>query len=179
MDPALAPAQFLRVLGEQAGALQAPVLALHQPGPPRRYAGLVRVRRGGHPLARLWAWLTHLPPAGEGRVEVDIVPEGSGERWVRHIGGRAMPSQLWAEDGLLCERLGPVEFGFGLAVCDGDLHWTVARVRLWGWLALPARWFGGVAARESALEARYTFDVYARLPMLGLLVHYRGWLDVP
>jgi hypothetical protein len=179
MDAALAPPLFLRVLGGRADALHAPVLSLHQNTLSRRYAGQVRVRRGRNPLARWCAWLTHLPPAGEGPVEVEIVPDGAGERWIRHIGGRAMRSRLWAGEGLLCERLGPVEFGFRLVVRDGDLHWTVARVRLWGQLALPAHWFTGVGACESVFGERYTFDVHARLPLLGLLVHYRGWLDVP
>jgi len=43
---------------------------------------------------------------------------------------------------------------------------------------LPARWFAGVAARESEADGRYCFDVRAALPLAGLLVHYRGWLDV-
>ena len=42
----------------------------------------------------------------------------------------------------------------------------------------PARWFTGVGARESADGEHYAFDVWASLPLVGLLVHYTGWLDV-
>ena len=58
-----------------------------------------------------------------------------------------------------------------------ELAWTVERARLFGVLPLPARLFDGVRCRESQDEAgRYTFFVKARLPVLGLLVRYEGWL---
>jgi hypothetical protein len=84
---------------------------------------------------------------------------------------------MWASDGLLCERLGLVTFAFALAVADGILTWQVRRVRALG-VPLPARWFEGVRACESEVAGRYHFDVRASLPLAGMLVHYRGWLDV-
>ena len=60
---------------------------------------------------------------------------------------------------------------------DGAIVWRVVRVSAFG-LPLPARWFTGVGARESAEDGRYRFDVWASLPFIGLLVHYRGWLDL-
>ena len=114
-------------------------------------------------------------------VEIDAV-DGR-ERWVRRIGGRAMPSRLRAGQGamagLLCERLGAVLFGFAMRVEDDAIVWRVARVRVLGWLPLPARAFAGVIACESERDGRYRFDVRAALPVAGLLVHYRGWLEVP
>ncbi len=88
-----------------------------------------------------------------------------------------MPSRLWDADGLLRERLGLATFDFRLDVLDGELIWRVERVRALG-IPLPARFFRGVVAREFEQDGRYRFDVRAELPMLGLLVHYRGWLDV-
>jgi hypothetical protein len=88
-----------------------------------------------------------------------------------------MCSRLWAGDGLLCERLGLVTFGFRLGVEQGNLIWRVARVRALG-VPLPASMFTQVLAREGEAEGRYTFDVQAALPVIGLLVHYRGWLHV-
>ena len=88
-----------------------------------------------------------------------------------------MRSRLWDADGVLCERLGLVTFGFALSARDGAIEWRVVRVRALG-LPLPARWFGAVAAREFEQNDRYHFDVRAALPLAGLLVHYRGWLDV-
>lgn len=180
-DPA-APL-FPRVLGPDFDILPPAVRRLHLTPGAGRWQGEVVVERGRHPLARLFAWVTHLPPAGEGPVVVDIDAVGGRERWVRRIGGRAMPSRLWAGQGamagLLCERLGAVLFGFAMRVESDAIVWRVARVRVFGWLPLPARGFAGVVARESEREGRYRFDVRAELPVAGLLVHYRGWLDVP
>lgn len=167
---------FRRVLGAEFESLPPAVKALHTATGHRRYRGQVEVVRGANPLARLFAWATHLPPAGQGEVEVEIDISGEEEKWTRHIGGHAMPSRLWERDGLLCEQLGLARFGFRLTVEQGDIVWRVERVTALG-LPLPARWFGKVQARESELEGRYRFDVAAALPVVGLLVRYQGWLD--
>jgi len=60
---------------------------------------------------------------------------------------------------------------------DPGLSWRLVRVRLLG-LPLPAGWFEGMRAREFEREGRYHFEVSAQLPLVGLLVRYRGWLEV-
>lgn len=172
---------FPKLLGADFDALPPAVRALHLHEGTAEYRGEVVVDRGHHPLARLCAWATRLPPAGAGPVRVVITASAGREAWVRYIGGRAMPSRLWAGQGgmagLLCERLGAVLFGFAMRVENAEIVWRVAKVRVVGLLPLPARWFEGVEARESADAAgRYRFDVRAALPIAGLLVHYRGWL---
>lgn len=168
---------FARLLGEDFAALPDVVRRLHLRTGPARYLGEVDVRRGHGLLSRLCAAATRLPPAGNGGIAVDIDIQPNAERWIRHVRGHAMASRLWREDGLLCEQLGLVRFGFRLRVRDGGIEWTVERVRALG-VPLPARWFSGVRARESAQGERYAFDVQAALPVIGPLVHYRGWLDV-
>ena len=174
----MSEALFRRVIGADFDQLPERVKALHLARGAQRYRGQVRVSRGTSLLSRLFAWATRLPPAGEGELEVEIDADGARERWTRHIGGRAMPSRLWHDQGLLCERLGLVEFGFRLTVRDNALHWQVVRVRALG-LPLPAAAFRAVQARESGQAGRYCFDVSAALPLAGPLVHYRGWLQVP
>ena len=166
---------FRRVLGAEFETLPPVVRTLHAASGHRRYYGQVEVVRGANPLARLFAWATRLPPAGKGEVEVEIDISGEEEKWTRHIGGHAMPSRLWERHGLLCEQLGLARFGFRLTVEQGDLVWRVQRVTALG-LRLPARWFAHVLARESEAEGRYRFDVAASMPVIGLLVQYRGWL---
>lgn len=167
---------FARVLGSEFDQLPATVQRLHR-SLSRSYHGQVRVQRGGHWLARLCAWVARLPPAFAGAIRVDIEVDARGERWARHVDGRAMRSRLWAQRGLLCERLGPLLFRFRLGVCEARLEWSVERVALLG-LPLPVRLFRAVRASESERDGRYRFDVSARLPGIGLLVHYEGWLDV-
>lgn len=183
MDAAVAPGAagprplFADLLGEEFAALPAVVRRLHLRAGPARYRGEVEVRRGRGLLSRLCAAATRLPPAGSGAIAVDIDIQPRAERWVRHVRGHAMPSRLWSRDGLLCERLGLVRFGFRLRVREDGIEWVVERAHALG-IPLPTDWFRGVHARESALGDRYAFDVRAALPGIGLLVHYRGWLDV-
>ena len=173
----MSPPLFQRVLGNAFDDLQPRVKILHSQEGHQRYRGEVEVSRGRHPLARLLAWATRLPPAGKGAIEVGIDTDANGERWIRRVGGHAMPSRLWSQEGLLCEQLGLARFGFRLTVEQGVLVWSIARVHALG-LPLPARWFDAVQAREYESEGRYWFDVAAAMPIAGLLVHYRGWLEV-
>ena len=177
--PALNEALYVRVLGPLFDTLSPRLQSLHSRPGAWRYSGEVEVLRGTRWLARLCSWATRLPPAAKGRVEVEIEAIDGMEKWTRHIGGRSMPSRLWEQDGLLCEQLGPVRFGFRLSVEQGAITWRVARVNVLG-LGLPTRWFREVLAYESESEAdgHYRFDVAATLPGIGLLVHYRGWLHV-
>ena len=87
-----------------------------------------------------------------------------------------MRSTLTERDGLLEEALGPARFRFVLSVADGGVAWRVAGMRVMG-VPLPAAWFKAVTARQSVRAGRYTFDVRAELPWIGLLVHYQGWLE--
>lgn len=168
---------FPSLLGARFDALPMQVRALHLRAGVQRLAGEVEVVRGAGWLSRLCAWATRLPPAGCGPIVVEIVAMPANECWTRRIAGHAMQSRLWASDGLLCERLGLVTFGFRLDAEGGVLTWRVERVRALG-MPLPARWFEGVLACETVRDGRYAFDVAARLPVAGLLVHYRGQLDV-
>jgi hypothetical protein len=177
LNLASGPLLFPLLLDAAFDTLPPRVRALHLHAGTQRLHGEVDVERGKSWLSRLCAWATRLPPAGEGPIAVEITALPGEERWTRHIAGHAMPSRLWARDGLLCERLGLVTFGFRLQVEDDAIVWRVACVRVLG-VALPARWFCGVVARESQQGDRYWFDVAAALPLAGLLVRYRGWLHV-
>jgi hypothetical protein len=177
VDAAINPPLFQRLLGDDFRALPPAVRALHLRVGRHLYHGQVEVRRGRNPLSRLLAWATRLPPTGRGAIEVSIDSHEQSESWVRKIGDAAMPSRLWMQDDLLCEQLGLARFGFRLTVEEGVIVWRVARVHALG-VPLPARWFRSVQAQESASDdGRYCFDVSASMPIAGLLVHYRGWLE--
>lgn len=164
---------FARLLGSQFAALPPTVQRIHLRHGGATYAGEVTVERGTALLARVCIWAARLPPAMRGPIGVDIDAGAACERWTRRVGRHAMRSRLWVANGLLCERLGLVTFGFELSVEDNQLIWRVARVRALG-IPLPAAAFEQVLARESEVDGRYTFDVTAALPLAGPLVHYRG-----
>ena len=170
---------FERVLGDAAfSTLPQRVQALHRATGKRTYSGSATVEAGGGWLARLCAWLTALPAQEQTvPVQVEITSDAHGERWTRHFGAHRMPSRFWVQDGLLCEHIGVATFAFALTAQGGALHWQVRHARALG-VRLPAFLFRAVRAREFEADGRYGFDVEARLPLAGLLVHYRGWLNV-
>ncbi|NUO74392.1 MAG: DUF4166 domain-containing protein [Lysobacter sp.] len=172
-----APTLYRKLLGARCDRLPASVRRLHDRTGLQRYRGEVSVVRGRSWLSRLCAWAARLPPQTHGAIEVEIDADAHGERWVRRFDGHAMPSRLWAQEGLLCERLGLLRFAFVLEADESAVLWRVQGVHALG-IALPQRWFDGVTAMESESEGRYRYDVRAELPVAGLLVHYWGWLDV-
>src|SRR5688500_14766257 len=112
--PTCAIPVFARLLGARFDALPPTVWRLHARQGLQRWHGEVEVERGRGWISRLCGWATRLPPAGRGPIVVEIVAAPDREQWTRHVARHAMRSTLWADDGLLCERLGLVEFGFAL-----------------------------------------------------------------
>jgi hypothetical protein len=172
-------ALFARVLGQPAfSALPRRVQLLHAETGARVYAGEADIERGTGLLSRLCGWATSLPLAGRAvPLQVEISAGDGAETWTRRFASHAMCSRLWMEDDCVCERLGFITLAFGLAIESGVLEWRLRRAWALG-VSLPARWFASVRAREFDDGSRYRFDIGARLPLVGLLVRYTGWLDV-
>jgi Domain of unknown function (DUF4166) len=167
---------FRRLAGASYETLPAAVLAMHEGAFPRRFAGRSTVERGSGLLARLLGAISSLPPAAQSMpVSITITQQGEGERWARDFDGHPLVSRMGSDGGLLTERVGPNTFYFELTVADGAIVWRLVGVRCLG-VPLPASWFL-VRPRESAEAGRYRFDVRVELPLVGLVVHYRGTLD--
>lgn len=168
---------FVALLGRKFERLAPPLKRLHATAGNRHYRGNATVIRGRGWISWLLGQLAALPPAAE-RIDIAIAIEvrGERERWTRHFGSYRMCSTLWRQGDLLCERLGPLRFTFALDVPGNAIEWRVVHIRALG-VPLPVRWFGGVRAHEFAANGAYCFDVAAALPLVGLLVRYRGTLD--
>jgi len=176
--PAIDPAPlFRRLIGGAFDTLPQRVRAIHEA--PCVLRGQCDIRRGGGILSRLCGALAGMPPAGD-RVPtvVSITRDGEGEIWRRDFGGRGFTSRLCECDGDLKERLGPTTFRFRLVADSEAIRWDVVGVRVLG-IPLPLWAMSGILAREAIVEGRYCFDVSAALPLVGLVVHYRGLLDPP
>jgi hypothetical protein len=168
---------FQRVMGDSFATLPVPIQSVHDARASKVLRGRASVQRGAHWLARLLAPIASLPPtASDIALTVSISADASGETWTRDFGGHRMRSRLWAQGDLLAERLGPITLIFRLIAQDGRIEWRVAGARYVG-IPLPASWFSGASATEQLVDGRYSFDVRAALPIVGLLVHYRGWLS--
>ena len=170
---------FQQLLGEAFDLLPPPIRKLHD-GHSKVLVGHCDVQRGAGVLSRLFGFVTSLPPAGANqKIRVEITCGTDHECWIRHFRRGKMQSTLKACNHILHERLGLARFRFKLVYDDQrqTVSWQLVHVATLG-IPLPIKWFSAVLAEESAQNERYCFNVRAALPVVGMLVHYTGWLDV-
>lgn len=165
-----------RLLGDRIHRLPPAVAALHAIEGAVVWRGGVDVERGGGLLGRVIGAMLSLPPAGPAQtIEFRRTPVGEAEQWERVISGRTFASKLAARDGLLVERLGPAVFRFRLIADEAALSWQYEGARILG-LPWPKALAPHIVAVESEHAGRYRFTVAVRLPVIGLVVAYLGWL---
>lgn len=168
---------YARIMGGDFAALPEAVRRVHDVAGALALSGRASVTRGRNPLARLIGWLFRLPPEmTDAPLSVTIRADGDGEVWTRSFGAHRFASRMRAERGQLVERFGPVSFVMALKPEPDGLSMHHLGWRL-GPLPMP-RWLGprGVAS-ERAEGGRFHFEVPIALPLIGPLVHYRGWLE--
>ena len=160
-------------------ALPTAVQAMHGAAPTLRARGIADVAGAGHFAARCLRRLLGLPPPGaQQALTLTIERHGTREIWTRRFTGRRMQSMLDRRPGssLLYERLGPATLGFALRR-DGDaIDWQLRSLHMLG-MPLPRALRGLVISRSGTRDGRYHFSVDVRLPMLGQLIAYEGWLE--
>lgn len=173
---------YRRVLGEAWERLPPQIRDLHDGGGSMHASGLANVERGRNPLAWLVAAVFRFPKAGDGLpVSVEIEDRGGREVWTRNFAGwRFRSIQLQGRrrcDRLLDERFGPFSFGLALVVKDQRLLLVPRR---WTFLGVPMPRF--LLPRGESYEAvedgRFRFHVEIRMPLIGLIVRYRGVLTI-
>lgn len=170
-----ADALYATVMGPRFAKLAPRVAALHGVLREAGAHGRAVVTRGRHPIARALAALLGFPATGEHAVHVGFSERHGVERWTRTFSSRRFASAFFEERGCVVERFGPFRFRFHLA-SDGDglrmvlRGWSVAR------LPLPLAFAPRASAREWQEAELFHFDVSIVLPLVGLMVHYAGWL---
>jgi Domain of unknown function (DUF4166)/Saccharopine dehydrogenase NADP binding domain len=173
-------ALYPRVLGSAFTRLPLPIQDLHQVSAQRSFTGRCTVSRGRGPLAWAIAESIGFPrPGTDLPITVQLSAGDGQERWVRRVAGRSFssvqaPGQGLAL-GLVRERFGVVSVDMALVAHAQGLSYVVRR---WALLGLPLPlWLGPRARAEETVDGdKFRFDVALRLPIVGLIVHYRGWL---
>jgi hypothetical protein len=155
---------------------------MHHCAGPLVAVGEADVLRGYNPLARLVAFAMGFPAAGrQVPTRVVFTPRAGGECWTRTFAGRSFTSFQSAGRGrsahLLRERFGPLTFDLALVVEGAQLRFVVRRWSLWG-LPLPLALAPGGHSYEMVIDERFHFSVEIRHRLIGLIVHYRGWLEI-
>ncbi|MGO4711354.1 SDR family oxidoreductase [Bradyrhizobium sp. 2TAF24] len=174
-DHTLPPPLYARVMGTAFDALPPRVRAMHDVLRDHGATGQAVVSRGRSRAARMIATLFGFPPEGEHDLHVGFDERDGVETWTRDFGGRMFRSRLSQRGELLVEAFGPLRFGFTLPANGTGL--TMRLQRWWlGPLPLPLALAPRSEAREWQADDRFQFDVPIALPLIGLIVHYRGWL---
>jgi Domain of unknown function (DUF4166) len=170
---------YRRALGNDFDRLPAPVAALHDHEGRAVATGRCTVERGAHPLARLTAAFFGFPPAGENvALRVVLQAVDGKERWLRDFGGHRTSSiqgEVPGRAGLLFESFGPGRFTIDPRPTAQGLSFALRGASLLR-VPLPRRLWPRVVGDATAVEGRYSFEVSIALPLVGLLVSYRGWL---
>lgn len=170
-------ALFPALLGAEWAELDASVRDMHGSAEHMRARGQADIEGAGNLPARILRALLGLPAPGLNQpLEVTILRDGTREVWIRDFGHARMCSVLSRAGNHLCERLGPMSFHFELHRVENAVRWDLSRTRLIG-IALPRWMCGQVASRSGSRDGRYAFDVDVRMPLIGKLVSYHGWLE--
>jgi hypothetical protein len=168
---------YRRVMGQAFDKIPAAVRRMHQVSGAGLAEGRARVTRGRNPIARLVGSLIGFPPAADDvAVTVRFFERDGVEVWERRFGESRFQSRLAQRGDLLVESFGPLNFGFKL---DADAHGLSMRlVRWWvGPLPMPLWLAPRGPAKETAPDGRFRFEVSIRLPLIGEIVSYDGWLE--
>jgi hypothetical protein len=171
---------YREILGSAFGALPPRLQELHGSNAPRQWQGFAEVRRGRGVAAALIAALVGFPKtASRMPVTVTFSPKHGGENWVRSFDGTPFSSMQSAGTGkdrhLLVERFGMASFSLALVLDDDRLLLIPRRWSLLG-LPMPRFLLPTGASFETERDGQFCFDVKISMPLIGLIVAYRGSL---
>ena len=171
---------YERILGEAYFRLARPLQKFHSRSSAFAMKGKADVVRDRSLASKLVGRLIGFPEPGQNvDVEVTIDIDGQVETWTRKFERRVFQSRQklgrGRYDGLIVESFGPI--GFGIAVTENDGRLGLA-LRGWDILGLPMpRWaMPDGQAFEHGADGRFNFEVEIKLPVVGLIVGYKGWL---
>ncbi len=173
----LPPPLYARVMSERYDALPEALRAMHRVCGDAGASGEATVERGGTMAARLIAAVMGFPRAGTHSLHVSFIERDGIEAWTRTFGDRRFTSHLSEHRGRLVERFGPLRFQFELPSDGRGLEMRMVAWSCFG-VPLPLALGPQSVAREWDEAGRFHFDVPIALPLVGRIVHYRGWLVV-
>ena len=169
-------------MGKSWDALPEPIRAMHSLSGAIEARGRASVERGKGLFSRIAAALFGFPAEGSDvPVTVEFELANGVERWRRSFGGKSFVSYQSAGRGrserLLVERFGPFNFSLALTFDGSRLHLVARR---WNFLGIPLPlWLApGGQSYEHVQDGRFHFHVEIAQRWIGLIVRYRGWLEL-
>jgi Domain of unknown function (DUF4166) len=172
---------FQQLLGNEFAILPEPVRRLHGLAGDAATEGRADIVAANGLFPWLICRLSGLPAAGRDvPVTVAFHNDGrGGEFWRRRFAGRRYASGFSVgrgrHAGLLREQFFPFVFFHRLTPSPQSLRWELVAWRLL-WLPLPRRLMPLTMCFESGDGDRFVFEIDVKFPIIGQLIHYRGWL---
>lgn len=170
---------FASALGPAMNAMPPLLQDVHAGVRMRILRGRVDVTGASNLVGRMIAWLFRFPRQQNGlAADVVLTPQNGSEVWTRRFGGTRFRSRLSRDgrSGHLKEQFGPFVMLLHMAAHENGFDLNAIGWRL-GALPLPRFLAPRSQARAFVDDTgRYRFDVPITLPLIGALVHYRGWL---
>ena len=168
---------YQRLLGDHYAMLPSTIRALHGHCENITYAGRGSVERGNHWLAHAIGAMMRFPPANaDTPVSVHFEIRDGAETWIRQFGAHHFQSRLSARGPILHESFGWIGIDFRLAVDASGLRMIATRWAAFGF-ALPKLFWPTIIGQETEVAGRFQFLVEAIIPLGGLVVRYRGFLE--
>lgn len=166
---------YARIMGDRFAALPPMVRAIHRVNGDGGAVGEGRVERGAGPVARLIGWVMRFPPTGDYPLHVTFAERDGVESWTRDFGGHRFASRLAQDGECVTERFGPLSFAFELPSDRAGLRMVLRRWSLFG-IPLPRALAPRIEAQEWEEDDRFRLSVDIRMPLIGPVVRYTGWL---
>jgi hypothetical protein len=171
---------YRQILGPAFASLPPRLQELHGSAAARRWSGEAEVCCGRGTMARLIGTIFGFPKtAAHVPVTVRFAPERDGERWTRSFGGRVFSSVHVSGTGkdqyLLVERFGIAAFALALVIDGGRLFFVPRRWSILG-MPMPGFLLPGGSSFEAEEAGLFHFNIEISLPLVGLIVAYKGTL---
>ena len=133
-------------------------------------------------LGRRLARKMKLPGPGSHELSVTISHDDEYLYWNRRFNSQHSVESLFRpvgdyEDGYWIETAGPLSLKLTVDIKNGGWHWRCLQVCLFG-CPIPMWLTPSSVAYKEIKNNRYQFHVSFSLPILGVLVTYKGMLDV-
>jgi len=172
---------FKTILGVQFKTLPPLVAALHNDAN-TRWHGKANVQSGSNLFAKLAARIAgiNVKAGNDIPLTVTFKTDTKGEQWTRNFGGQTFQSHFSIGAGrnthLAVERFGIIKVALAL-VKDGDkLRFIPRRCTVLG-IPLPKFLLPREESFETENDGRFQFNVAVRLPIIGRIAAYKGWLE--
>lgn len=174
-------AHFQTCLGTDFDRLPAQIQRLHTVIGRKVWSGKADVTRGTGLAARAIAWAFRFPKAAKDiPVTVHMDRTDTSEVWTRSFGAQKFRSELTPDaktTGRMWERFGLFSFAIDFEADETGLAFPVSMGRFLG-IPLPRAILPRSDTKETLDQSgRATFTVRLKLPLVGPVVHYQGWLE--